>query len=82
MFQTTIPLEHRDDVMQLSHFDYLRRSVEALISGAALALQVADGKRFLRQGGAPVRLAKLVYNANKSDWWELYLQLMDVTINI
>jgi hypothetical protein len=29
--------------MQLSQFDYLRRSVEALISGAALALQVADG---------------------------------------
>eukprot|EP00438_Fugacium_kawagutii_P001634 Skav211752 [mRNA] locus=scaffold1548:659930:672993:- [translate_table: standard] len=32
----------QDDVMQLSQFDYLRRAVEALMSGAALALQVAS----------------------------------------
>ncbi|CAJ1406414.1 unnamed protein product, partial [Effrenium voratum] len=28
-------------VMQLSHFDYLRRAVEALVVGSSLALQVA-----------------------------------------
>ena len=49
----TDPTGHREDVMQLSQFDYLRRSVEALISGAALALQVGRGKR--RGRGAPVR---------------------------
>ena len=38
-------VNHRDDVMQLSQFDYLRRAVEALFSGAALALQAQhDGR--------------------------------------
>lgn len=30
----------RGNVMQLSAFDYLRRALEALLSGASLALEV------------------------------------------